>query len=38
MERDNGYDDGEGWRPMSDRDFTWHLPGPPPVSIEELAR
>jgi hypothetical protein len=23
---------------MSDGDFTWHLPGPPPVSIEELAR
>ena len=23
---------------MSDGTFTWHLPGPPPVSIEELAR
>jgi hypothetical protein len=23
---------------MSDGDMTWLLPGPPPVSIEELAR
>ncbi len=23
---------------MSDGDFTWHLPGPPPVPFEELAR
>ncbi len=28
----------EGGGQMSDRDFTWQLPGPPPVSIEELAR
>lgn len=23
---------------MSDSDFTWQLPGPPPVSIDQLAR
>jgi hypothetical protein len=28
----------KGGGEMSDGDFTWHLPGPPPVSIEELAR
>jgi hypothetical protein len=23
---------------LSDGDFTWQLPGPPPVSIDQLAR